>query len=73
MTRIYLDDTLQAKLLHLRQPLELCDQGGKVVGLVTPVTPGPHPEPLLSEVELQRREEEPDFSTDEVLDYLKRF
>ena len=66
MTRILFDEVLRQKLLDLRQPLELCDETGRVVGRVTPA------EPQLSEEELQRREQEPDFSTAEVLAHLEK-
>lgn len=66
MTQILLDEVLRKKLLELRQPLELCDESGRVVGRVTPV------EPQLSEEELQRREQEPEFSTAEVLAQLEK-
>ena len=68
MTRIHLDESLRKKLLNLQQPLELCDDAGKVVGVFTPLL-GKEPPPL-SEEELQRREAEPDYSTAEVLGHL---
>jgi hypothetical protein len=70
MTRVHLDETLRQKLLNLQQPLELCDDAGKVVGVFTPMTTAA--EPLLSEEELQRREQEPDYSTEEVLAQLRQ-
>lgn len=73
MTRVMLDDALRSKLLDLRQPLELCDGSGRVVGVVTPYKPGPYFEPPpMSEEELQRREQEPDYSTEEVLAHLEK-
>jgi hypothetical protein len=70
MTRVRVDETLRQKLLDLQQPLELCDDAGKVVGVFTPVSTAK--EPLLSEEELQRREQEPDYSTEEVLAELRK-
>jgi hypothetical protein len=70
--RVYLDETLRTKLFNLQQPLEFCDATGNVVGWFTPVKPGPMPEPLLNEEDLQQREQEPDYSTVEVLAYLEK-
>lgn len=75
MTRITVDELLRQKLLGLEQPLEMCDASGKVVGVFTPI-PVPSStgggEPQLSEQELRRREQEPDFSTAEVLARLEK-
>jgi hypothetical protein len=75
MTKVVLDEDLRRKLLDLRQPLELCDDAGKVVGRFIPIL-GPSGTgpvgPQLSEEELQRREQEPDYSTAEVLAYLEK-
>ena len=74
MTKVLLDDVLRGKLLNLREPLELCDTSGNVLGRVTPVVSSPQvapAEPQLSEEELQRREQEEDFSTEEVLGHLE--
>jgi hypothetical protein len=72
MTRVYLDESLRTKLFNLQQPLEICDETGKVVGLFAPMTSGPYPEPLLTEEELERREQEPDFSTEDVRAFLEK-
>lgn len=75
MTRVFVDASLRSKLHDLSEPLELCDEAGRVIGRVFPapeVLLGAGREPLLSEEELQRREREPDYSTDEVLTYLER-
>ena len=37
MTKIFLDANLRIKLLNLNQPLELCDETGRVLGRFTPV------------------------------------
>ena len=66
MTRVIVDETLRSKLHNLSEVLELCDESGRVVARVTPV------EPQLSEEELQRREQEPDYSTAEVLAHLEK-
>jgi hypothetical protein len=75
MTRVLLDEVLRNKLLDLRQPLELCDESGKVLARVTPVgqiAANAATEPQLSEEELQRREQEPDYSTAEVVAHLEK-
>jgi hypothetical protein len=60
VTRILLDDTLKAKLHNLTQPLELCDETGRVMARVFP-TPDRFQyepwEPSFSEEELQHQEE----------------
>jgi len=76
MTQIVLDPVLRSKLPDLSQPLELCDELGKVVARVIPVLDPsqyePVEPPLLSVEELQRRRQEPDYSTAEVLAYLEK-
>jgi hypothetical protein len=55
MIRVLLDEVLRNKLLDLRQPLELCDESGKVLAQVTPVgqtAANAATEPQLSEEEL---------------------
>lgn len=75
MTQILIDAMLRSRLKDLKQPLELCDESGKVVARMIPV-PDPSQyepiEPHISVEELQRRRQEPDFSTREVLDYLEK-
>ncbi len=75
MTQIVLDATLRSKLHGLSQPLELCDESGLVLARVIPV-PDPSQyepiEPELSSVELERRRQEPEYSTAEVLAYLEQ-
>ena len=70
MTRIVLDAPTRSKLLNLSEPLELCDESGQVLALVTPCR---RPEPTISEGELDRREQEAEsFSTQEVMAHLER-
>jgi hypothetical protein len=58
MTRVVLDASLREKLHQLIQPLELCDEDGKVLARLTPVYSaseyGPL-EPQISDEEIQRR------------------
>ena len=75
MTQIILDAVLRSKLHDLSQPLELCDESGWVLARLTPVLDPSQYEPVepqLSADELQRRRQEPDFSTAEVLAYLEK-
>jgi len=67
MTRVVLDAALRSKLHNLTQPLEFRDESGRVLGRFMPIV-----EPQLSEEELQRREQEEDFSTAEVLAHLEK-
>ncbi|HQU45335.1 MAG TPA: hypothetical protein PK867_21140 [Pirellulales bacterium] len=75
MTRITVDAELRSRLLNLSEPLDLCDESGRLVGIFTPVSTSPPPgysEPPLSEEEWKRREEEPGYSIEEVLARLER-
>ena len=57
MTRVILDETLRDKLNNLSQPLELCDESGRVVARVFPVmdlSEYEPCEPTISEEELRR-------------------
>jgi len=77
MTRILLDDTLKAKLHNLTQPLELCDETGRVLGRVFPapdLSQYERWEPTFSEEELRRQEQanEKRYSTPEVLAHLEK-
>lgn len=70
MTRIVLDAPLRNKLLNLAQSLELCDESGQVLAVVTPCRDqGPN----ISEEELDRREQETEsFTTTEMLAHLEQ-
>jgi len=75
MTQIILDAALRSKLHDLNQPLELCDESGRILARLIPVLDPSQYEPVepqLSAEELQRRKNEPDFSTAEVLAYLEK-
>jgi hypothetical protein len=75
MTQIVLDGTMRSKLQDLRQPLELCDESGRVLAHLIPVLDPSQYEPVepqLSTEELQRRRQEADYSTLEVLAYLEK-
>jgi hypothetical protein len=74
MTRIVVDADLRAKLLDLRQPLELCDGHGQVVAHLFPsidLSDYEPWEPPMDEEELRRREaNERRYTTAEVLAHL---
>ena len=70
MTRVAIDAEMQKKLGNLTEPLEDCDQNGRVIVYVTPASDEsdyfsarfPH-----SDAELKRRESEPARPLDEIL------
>ncbi|HEX7449405.1 MAG TPA: hypothetical protein VF306_17750 [Pirellulales bacterium] len=75
MTRIMVDAELRGKLGDLSEPLDLCDESGRVIGRVLPVTtalPPGYSEPPLSEEEWKRREQEPGYSIEEALVRVER-
>jgi hypothetical protein len=60
MTRVIVDETLRTKLHNLSQPLELCDEEGRVLARVIPLPDLSEYEPWeppISEEELRRREQ----------------
>jgi hypothetical protein len=76
VTQIIVDAAMRTKLHDLRQPLELCDESGRVLARIVPTTnPSgclPKEPPPLSQEEMQRRKQEEDFSTEEVLAFLEK-
>jgi hypothetical protein len=74
MTELILDAATRSKLRDLKQPLELCSESGKVLARLIPVLDAADYEavevPIKAE-ELERRRQEPDFSTSEVLAHLE--
>jgi len=75
MTRVIVDEALRGKLHNLSEPLELCDEDGKLLARVTPVAELPRyepAEPQVSEEELRRREKSDKwYTTEQVLAHLK--
>jgi hypothetical protein len=74
MTRIIVDDVLRSKLHNLTEPLDLCDESGRVLARVTPQLDlskyGPKAPPI-SEEELGRREKSDKwYTTEQVLKHL---
>lgn len=75
MPQVILDAVLRSRLPDLSQPLDLCDESGKVVARVIPVCDGPlyePAEPPFSEDELRRSEQSGKwYTTAEVLAHLR--
>ncbi len=76
MTRITLDADLRNRLHDLSQPLELCDESGRVLARVLPVIdPALYEglEPRISAEEVQRRRQNKGktYTTAEVLAHLE--
>ncbi|MBP88831.1 MAG: hypothetical protein CMJ64_19315 [Planctomycetaceae bacterium] len=75
MTRVTLDTNTTHRLLEFMQPVEVCDEQGRVVGRFIPRADLNDWEPVsggVSEDELDRREQETDsLTTSEVLAHLK--
>ena len=76
MPQIILDATLGSKLHDFSQPLDLCDESGKVLAHVIPALDSadyePVPPPELSEAELRKREQSSRWYTSaEVLKHLE--
>ncbi len=75
MTKIVVDEALRNKLLNLTQPLELCDESGRVLASVFPkldLSQYEPSEPQISEEELERRMNSTEwYTTEQVLAHLK--
>lgn len=77
MTKITLDSDMRNKLLDLTQPLELCDESGRVLARLLPtLDPSKYDdlEPRISQAELQRRKQNKGkaYTTAEVLAHLEK-
>ena len=77
MTRVVVNATLRSLLHNLSQPLELCDESGRVLGRVFPaleLSQYEPWEPSFSEDELRRQEQanEKRYTTAEVLAHLEK-
>jgi hypothetical protein len=75
MTRVIVDETLRNKLGNLLEPVELCDESGRVLARVVPLQDLDDYElwePPISEEELQRRERSEKWhTTEQVLAHLR--
>jgi hypothetical protein len=77
MTRIVVDEALRTRLHNLAQPLELCDESGRVLGRFLPaVDPQLYEglEPQINAEELQRRKQNKGktYTTAEVIAHLEK-
>ena len=76
MTRIIIDDAMKAKLHNLAEPLELCDQDGRLLARVVPHYDPAEVDldPKISQEEIERRSasQEKWYTTAEVLEYLEK-
>jgi hypothetical protein len=77
MTRITLDMDLRSRLLNLTQPLELCDESGRVLARLLPtIDPSLYEglEPQINREEMQRRKQNKGktYTTAEVLAHLEK-
>lgn len=75
MKQVTVDEVLRAKLLGLREPVQLCDSYGVVGQFIPAVNPADYErwEPPIDEAEMRRRREsnERRFTTAEVQAYLR--
>ncbi len=74
MTRVVVDEVLRSRLHNLTQPLELCDESGRIVGRVFPaadVSDYDLWQPPITEEETQRLLREKRYTTAEVLAHLE--
>ena len=76
MTRIVLNSELREKLHNLTEPLELCDEAGRVLAHLMPAIGPSHcdsPEPQISREEVLRRKQNKvrSLTTAEVLALLE--
>lgn len=75
MQKLIVDRATRSKLHEIREPLELCDESGHVLGYLTPASGSLHHsrQSPHDEDELRRREQETEtYSTDEVLAHLEK-
>jgi hypothetical protein len=70
MSEFVVDENLRNQLMNLNRATKFCGKDGQVIGVFIPQIVL---EPLISEEELDRREqEEEEYSTGEVLEYLRK-
>ena len=75
MTRIIVDELLRSRLHNLTQPLELCDESGRIVGRLFPTEDASDYDPCrppLTEEETQHLLREKRYTTAEVLAHLEK-
>lgn len=77
MTRVVVTDALRSLLPDLSQPLELCDEGGRVLARILPAMDAAQYEdlePRISREEMRRRKQNKNktYTTAEVLAHLEK-
>ncbi len=77
MTKVIVNESLRTILHDLAQPLELCDESGRILARVLPVVdPAVYEglEPQISREEMERRKRDKGraYTTAEVLDHLEK-
>ena len=78
MTKVVVDASLDAKLTSLREPAELCDHSGRILGFFHPVaqpseaTAARDLSPFSDEEVERRRQQRSGSSLEEVLERLNR-
>lgn len=77
MTQIIVDANILSQLGGLKEPLELCDETGTVLARLIPISlldPNKFEavEVPLTDVEINIRRQEKDFTTREVVNYLEK-
>jgi hypothetical protein len=77
MTPLIVDPDLRKKLLDLSQPLELCDESGRVLARVLPTLDpslyeGLQPQISPEELEHRKRNKGKTYTTAEVLAHLEK-
>jgi hypothetical protein len=75
MVKVVVDAVLRGRLRNFSEPVELCDEAGRVLARVLPLPDLSEYEPWeppISEEELQRREQSDKwYTTEQVLAHLK--
>ena len=77
MTRVVVDPSFATKLQESREPVDLCDESGRVLGTFVPRPTAADYEaaerarPKLSDEELERRRKGPSFTTAELIKHLE--
>ena len=72
MTRIVADEALWEQFSHSAEPVEICDERGRVIARLFPEADLPLYVPQISPEEWQRRREESEYSTAEAPSEMER-
>ncbi|HEY3395118.1 MAG TPA: hypothetical protein VGK58_20630 [Lacipirellulaceae bacterium] len=71
MTRITVPSEISRQLAGAQNCVRVCDEAGHTIGLFTPAA-NLILEPTISQEELDRREKEPSYTTEQVLAHLRK-